>query len=116
MVPLPWKRELDSLPPGNRLDCWYLWNAAIPNTEWELDPQRILDRNISDIGALSRLEFLIFDAAITIQQRSHRLQCASLLSSLAARSHDGAWIVPEHDGSISVWADAAFQLYHGRLE
>ena len=116
MVPLVWKRSLPELPPTNRLDCWYLWNPAIACAEWELDPQRIIDQQISNAALQARLEFLIFEAAISTLTRTHRLQCANLLPSLGARSQEGAWIVPERDGSISVWADGAFQLYHSRLE
>jgi hypothetical protein len=39
MVPLAWKRALPALPAANRLDCWYLWNSAIVDAEWELDPR-----------------------------------------------------------------------------
>jgi hypothetical protein len=116
MIPLGWKRSIEPLPYGNRLDCWYLWNAEIRDDAWQLDPQRIVDGKIANAEEQARLEFLIFEAEIETQTRSHRLHCPSLLASLAAKSQGGTWVVPELDGSISVWADTAFQLYHGRLE
>jgi hypothetical protein len=120
LIPLIWRRDLGGLSPTNQLDCWYLWNSDnIPTVEWKLDPRRVIQHKVEDQEILMRLQLLIFDADIKIHKYQHRLNCALLLSSLAARSDDGAggvWIVPEYDGSISVWANTAFQLYHGPLE
>ncbi len=118
LVPLTWRRELEGLPSANRLDCWYLWRSAdVPTAEWSLDPRPVMDQKIDDPETLVRLQLLVFKAEIKLHKKQHRLECATLLGSLAARSDDysgGVWIVPECEGSISIWANIAFQLYHGQ--
>jgi hypothetical protein len=115
IVPLHWKRPLDPLPSNHWLDCWYLWNPEVEVTNWQFNPQTVLDGKIEDEEDRFRLELLIFPADWDTQTKSHRLHCPGLLHSLALKGQGAVWVVPERDGSISIWADSTFGLYHGRV-
>ncbi len=114
MVPLVWKRSLDPLPDEHRLDCWYLWNTGLADDEWQVNANGLL-RGTNNSSQSARLNLLIYDAAIESQTGSHRLH-SHVLTSIGAQTTPCAWIVPETNGSISVWSDIAFQLYFGRRD
>lgn len=115
MVPLIWRRTVQ-LPPAYRLDAWYLWNSVAKTTDWVLDPTTVTEHRVSDPEAQFRLKLLVYDADFDTKTRSHRLGASGLLSSLALKSEGSLWVVPEPDGSISIWTDIAYQLYFAQLE
>jgi len=59
-----------------------------------------------------RHEILVYEAEFDTHTGSHRLHCPNLMASLAVKGDGGVWLRPDRDGSISVWADPGFQLYH----
>lgn len=107
--PLIWKREI-YLPPERTLEAWYFLPEGSGDSEWRTDPREILLNEES----YPLLAPFIFDASIEADAGKHRLACAGLITDLGKRSGKTVWIMPEPK-SISIWTDAAFQIWHHEL-
>jgi hypothetical protein len=108
-LPLTWKRET-YLPPERSLEAWYFLPEGSGDTEWRTDPREIMANEES----YPQLAPFIFNASIEPDAGKHRLACAGLITDLGKRSGKLVWIMPEPQ-SISIWSDAAFQIWHYEL-
>lgn len=105
-LPLIWKREI-YLPPERSLEAWYFLPDGSSDTEWRTDPLEIM-ANEENYPLLAPF---IFEASLEPDARKHRLACPGLITDLGKRSGKMVWIMPEAK-SISIWSDAAFQIWH----
>lgn len=106
-VPLVWKREI-YLPPERTLEAWYFLPDSSKEEGWRIDPREVA------ASPDHELEPFVFDASIEPDQAKHRIACAGLITDLGKRSGNTVWIASEPK-SISIWSDAAFQIWHHHL-
>ncbi len=105
--PLGWYRNF-SVSSYQALEAWVIWSDDNQPDYWCTDPNEVRKLAEEQPREFAPFASLIYEGSVDKKDRSWRINCKKLFTSLNTISGDKFWIVPELFG-ISIWTNNAFQ-------